>query len=263
MRRAVRRKALVGLALLGLLPGPASAWPVDMAVSLESGTDRFHKLTAVEWADVEDPSVATVEVMAGSNELLLTGLKPGRTLVLLYAEGKFGVWRLTVSAPGAKPPPEDTGALLAAARKACPGLEVREGPERALVAAVKDSACRAALMPLLKTDAFLARELELTFELAALQEQLTAVGPALKELGLEARYSGAGVVLTGKASPERHRQALWALFRDAVGRVPLDDRVEVEKPAAVPDAGTPPPAEPPPPPPAPTKPRKGVTPRGG
>lgn len=242
MKRAV--KTLLGvLAFLLLMPAPALAWPADLTVSVERGADRFHKLSAVEWVDVEDPSVATVEVLAGSNELLMTGLQPGRTLVLLYAEGKFAVWRLTVTEPGAKPLPEPSEAALSAARKACPGLRVQEGSERMLVATVKDSACRAALLEVLKTDAFIARELELTFELPVLQEQLAAVSSSLKALGLEARYSGAGVVLQGAAAPETHRKALWELFRLSAGRVPLEDRVKVEAPAA-PDAGTPEPTKP-------------------
>lgn len=225
------------LAALLLLPVQALAWPVDQAVSLESGTDRFHKLTAVDWVEVEDPSVATVEVLPGSNELLVTGKRPGRTLVLLYAEGKFAVWRLVVTGPGSKPGPEAAPELLAAARKACPGLQASEAPERLLVVTVKEGACRKALLALFQTEAWLARELELTFELPALQEQLTAVTPSLKELGLEARYSGAGIILQGTTTPEGHREALWELFRQSVGRVPLEDRVKVETPAA-PDAGT-------------------------
>jgi hypothetical protein len=249
MSRAV--KTLLGvLAFLLLVPAPALAWPVDLTVAVERGTDRFHKLSVVEWVEVEDPSVATVEVLAGSNELLMTGLKPGRTLVLLYAEGKFAVWRLTVTEPGARPEPEPSEAALSAARKACPGLKVQEGAERMLTATVKDSACRGALLELLKTDAFLARELELTFELPVLQAQLATVSASLKPLGMEARYSGAGVVLQGAATPETHRKALWELFRLSVGRVPLEDRVKVQTPAA-PDAGT---SEPPKPEPAP-KPR--------
>jgi hypothetical protein len=134
-------------------------------------------------------------------------------------------------------------------------LQVREGAERMLTATVKDNPCRAALLELLKTDAFLARELELTFELPVLQEQLAEVSSSLKSLGLEARYSGAGVVLqgSGPVKPEAHRKALWELFRLSVGRVPLDDRVKVETPAA-PDAGTPEPAQPEPPKPEPVKP---------
>lgn len=228
------------LAALLLLPVSARAWPVDQAFSVESGADRFHKLTAVEWVEVEDPAVATVEVLPESNELLMTGKSPGRTLLLLYAEGKFAVWRLTVTAPGARPVPEDAPELLAGARKACPGLQVTEGAERTLLATVKDTACRKALFALFQKDTWLARELELTFELAMLQEQLSELEPTLKELGLEARYSGAGIILSGSATPESHRRALWALFRQSVGRVPLEDRVKVQTPSA-PDAGTPPP----------------------
>jgi Pilus formation protein N terminal region len=225
------------LASLLLLPSHAFAWPVDLVFSLESGTDRFHKLSAVEWVEVEDPSVATVEVLSGSNELLVTGKRPGRTLLLLYAEGKFAVWRLAVTAKGIQATPEAAPELLAAARKACPGLQVNEGSERSLVLTVKDSACRKALLAYFQTDAWLARELELTFELPALQEQLSALTPVLKDLGLEARYSGAGIVLQGTATPEAHRRALWALFHQSVGRVPLDDRVTIEAPKPAADAG--------------------------
>ncbi|WP_224370203.1 pilus assembly protein N-terminal domain-containing protein [Hyalangium versicolor] len=226
------------LATFLLLPLRALAWPVDLVFPLESGADRFHKLTAVEWVDVEDPSVASVELLSGSNELLITGKRPGRTLMLLYAEGKMGVWRLVVTAPGVRPTPEAAPELLAAARKVCPGLQVNEGAERSLVVSVKDSACRKALLDLFRTDAWLARELEVTFELPVLQEQLSALSPRLKELGLEARYSGAGIILQGKASPDAHRRALWELFRQSVGRVPLEDRVTIDAPEATPDAGT-------------------------
>ena len=226
------------LATLLLLPVQALAWPVDLEFSLESGTDRFHKLTAVEWVDVEDPSVATAEVLPGSSELLITGKRPGRTLMLLYAEGKMGVWRLSVTAPGAKATPDAAPEQLAAARKACPGLQVNEGTERSLVVTVKDPACRKALLALFQTDAWLARELEITFELPMLQEQLSGITSALKELGLEARYSGAGIVLQGESTPEGHRRALWELFRQSVGSVPLEDRVKINVPEVAPDAGT-------------------------
>ena len=149
--------------------------------------------------------------------------------MLLYAEGKMGVWRLSVTAPGAKAPPEAAPGLLAAARQACPGLQVNEGAERSLAVTVKDTACRKALLSLFQTDAWVARELDITFELPMLQEQLAEMTSALKDLGLEARYSGAGVVLQGEATPEGHRRALWALFRQSVGSVPLEDRVKIER----------------------------------
>ncbi|HEX5750209.1 MAG TPA: pilus assembly protein N-terminal domain-containing protein [Archangium sp.] len=239
MRPPVSRRALPLLAFLAALllaPLRASAWPVDLVMALEPGKERFHKLSVVDFVEVEDPSIATAEVLEGSNELLLTGLKPGRTLLLLYAEGKFAVWRLVVGSP--PEPLPATEPLVAAARKACPGLQVAQGAERGLTAGVKDSRCREALRALLKTDAYLARELELTFELPLLQEQLTSLTPVLKGLGLGVSYRGAGLVLEGSTTPEGHRKALWELFRQSVGRVPLEDRVTVQRPAR-PDAGTP------------------------
>ncbi|WP_375771119.1 pilus assembly protein N-terminal domain-containing protein [Archangium gephyra] len=221
--------------LLALAPLRASAWPVDLVMPLEPGKERFHKLSAVDFVEVEDPSIATVEMLEGSNELLLTGLKPGRTLLLLYAEGKFAVWRLVVGTPPASEPSAEP--LLATARKACPGLKATEGANRSLSAEVKDARCRDALRSLLKTDAYLARELELTFELPLLQEQLAALTPVLKGLGLGVSYRGAGLVLEGTTTPEGHRRALWELFRQSVGRVALEDRVTVRRPAP-PDAGT-------------------------
>ncbi|MCY1016546.1 hypothetical protein [Pyxidicoccus sp. MSG2] len=230
------RMYAVGALLALLVPALSGAWPVDLAVPLEPGKEHFHKLSTVDWVEVEDASIATAEVLPGSNELLLTGQSTGRTLLLLYAGGRLAVWRLTVG----KPPPEDAAPRLAAARKACPDLKTTEGAERSLSATVKDTACRMALMELLRTDAYVARELELTFDVPVLQEQLASVQAGLQPLGLEARYSGAGIVLSGAATPEVHHRALWELFRRSVGRVPLNDEVEVkapEAPAAAPDAG--------------------------
>ena len=227
---------LVGLGLL-LLPLRALAWPVDLVMPLEAGKERFHKLSVVDWVEVEDAGVATAELLRDTNELLLTGVRPGRTLLLLYAEGRFAVWRLVVGEPGRTPATEPSEPLLAAARKACPGLKATEGEGRELVATVKDARCREALLALLRTEAYVARELELTFELPVLQEQLAALSPALKELGLSARYRGAGLVLEGTAKPEVHRRALWVLFRHSLGRVALEDRVTVLQPSPPPVDG--------------------------
>ena len=48
------------------------AWPVDMIHDVEPGREKFVKLGAIDWAESEDPSIATAEVME-SGELLLTG----------------------------------------------------------------------------------------------------------------------------------------------------------------------------------------------
>jgi hypothetical protein len=192
--------------------------------------------------EVEDPEVVEAEVLPGSGELLLVGRRAGSTLLLLYAEGRFAVWRLVVGEQARAPARPPGGAALKAAQQACPGLEARvpaaPGEARQLVARVAQPPCRQALQALLSTDAFLARELELTFELPALQAQLAAMDAAFSHarLPVVARYQGAGLVLGGEVTAAQKRQALWAAFRHAVGKVALEDRLAVQAPAA-PDAG--------------------------
>jgi hypothetical protein len=220
-----RRMYVIG-GLVGLaLPLAASAWPVDQALTLEPGKETFQKLTAVDWAESQDPSVVGAEALSQSGELLLTPHKAGVTRVLLYAEGRFAVWRVMVGPIE----PQDYAPQLSAAKKACPDLKVVEGAERGLTATVKDTACRKALRDLLRTHAFLAKELDVTFEVEQLQAQLEEFSAAMPP-GLSVRYSGAGLVLSGKTDRAGHHQALWALFDRAVGRVPLEDRAEVEAP---------------------------------
>ena len=235
MRFPLHVPALVLATVAGLAPLPAFAWPVDVVVDLEAGSERFERPSAIGWAQVEDPKIATAEVLE-SGELLLSGVSPGRTLVLLYAEGKFAVWRLRVAPRGGKVKPVEGGEALAAAKKACPGLTPHPGAEEsALVGTIKDERCRQALLSLFQTDAYLARELELTFEMAALQTQLIALQAAFKAAGLpklDARYHGAGLVLDGRVSEGEHRQVLWEVFRRSVARAPLEDRLEVQEPDA-------------------------------
>lgn len=218
----------VGLVLAVLASTSTGAWPADVYVDLQSGKEEFRKLTAIAWAEVEDPEIAQAEVLP-SGELLLTGRAPGRTLVLLYAEGKFAVWRVRVGKEGERAVVVSGDVELEAAKKACRKLEVAK---EALAVVVPDEACRKALVALFQTDRFSARDLELTFELPALQGQLAEIQKGLG--AAKVSYRGAGLVLEGRFSPEEHRKVLWELFRRSAGRVPLDDRSEV----SVPDAGT-------------------------
>lgn len=219
-------------------PRAAFAWPVDVAVDLRPGEERFKRLSAVDWVEVEDPSVVTAEVME-SGELLLTAKAPGRTLMLLYAEGRFAVWRVRVGAANGPPKAEALEASVAAAKKACPGLKADLGGEApSLTVTVADEKCRQALLELFKSDGFAAKDLELTFELPVLQAQLVSIEAGIDAVAkkkVEARYVGAGLVLEGRLTPREHRKVLWEIFRRTVGRPAVSDQIQLEDAA---DGGT-------------------------
>ena len=223
-----------GMLLVLLLSGPAWAWPVDVVQDLEVGKEKFIRLSSLDWFEVEDPKVVTVEYLE-SGEILFTGLQPGRTLVLMYAEKKFAVWRLKV---GGKSQPE--GGTLSAALKACPKLAHHPQAYDKLVGVVSDEKCRQAVLALLATDAFVGKELDLTFPVEVLQAQLKAISAALaaQKQKISARYEGASLVLTGTTDGAGQRKALWEVFRKSAGRVAMDDQVEVTGVPAAPDAGS-------------------------
>ncbi len=225
------RASIAVLLAAAALALPARAWPVDVYADLEAGKERFFKLAAVDWAVVEDPKIASAERVE-TGELLLTGVAPGRTLLLLYGEGKFGVWRVRVAPKDGKLPPLAAGPQLSpAVTKACPKAKLTgEGDARELSATVPDDACRRALLPLFEQDGLNGRQLLLTFEVPALQAQLAATQaalPAALRAKVTLKYLGAGLVLEGALTQQEHREVLWTLFRQAVGRVALDDRAQL------------------------------------
>lgn len=256
------------LALI-FLSSTALAWPVDVYVDAKVGEEKFQKAAGTEWIDVGTPSVALIEILPG-DELLVTGKKNGTSKVLLYGEGRMGVWSVTAcdgeagpkaattsefwpirmcgvpalieAAQTKAPSADEKDALLAAARKACPGLRTNpSSPSDKLVADIRTEPCRKALLPLLKTDAFHSREITLTFEIVVLQSQLreiqTAIDASIGAKRVEALYAGGSLRLKGSLTMAEHRKVLWTVFDNAVGRVTLDDRlVLTDKPAA--DAGT-------------------------
>ena len=234
---ARKGKGLLLALLAVLLPRAAAAWPVDVSEDLRPGEERFRRLSALEWVEVEDPSIATAEVME-SGELLLTAKAPGRTLLLLYAEGRVAAWRIRVG--GAPPKPDVLEAAVAATKKACPGLKAELDSVPELTATVGDDRCRLALLKLLEQDGFFAKNLSLTFEVPALQAQLSSIQAgiaAVTKEKVDAHYLGAGLVLRGELSAREHRKVLWEVFKRSVGRPAVNDEIEI-RPAAGSDAGT-------------------------
>src|SRR5690606_22052066 len=231
------------LILAGLLSAStALAWPVDVRQALPVGAQREIPLTTLTWAETDHPErVGVITEIAdpdihelaqkggrlprprpqvGANPTLRGGAA-GDASVMLYAEGNFAVWRVSVGGPSQPPPPQP--ALVEAAQAACPGLTLgtAEGGQRTLEAQVGSADCREALRALLKEPAFLARDVTLTFDGEALQRQLTDLQAAFDEarLPVKARYVGAGLILTGTVSPAQHRRALWLTFERALGKV--------------------------------------------
>jgi hypothetical protein len=223
------RSFALALALTSL---SAAAWPVDWVHDVEPGREKFVKLPQLDWFEVDDPSVVQVEWME-SGELLLTGKKPGRALVLLGAQGKVAVWRVRV---GGKPVVDE--AAYSAAQKACPDFHPAPLEEVKLTVTVQNEACRKALHTLFQTDAFEARHLELTFEGKVLQAQLVSVQEGARQVAkgkVQAKYVGAGLVLEGNVSRAEHHKLLWEVLRRSLGRFAIDDQLVEPEPA--PDAG--------------------------
>lgn len=222
----------LALTLLLTMASSVFAWPVDWVHDVEAGKERFVKLPTLDWSQVEDPKVATVEWLPDSNELLLSGLKPGRTIVLLGAQGKVAAWRLRV---GGKPLQDEK--LSAAAQKACPELKWTPLADVKLTVTVHHDACRQALLALFQTDAVEARAIELTWSQEALQSQLKDLQKAFEQVAkgkVAAKYVGAGLVLSGTVSEAEYRKVLWEVLKRSLGRFALDDQLTVE-PAS--DAG--------------------------
>lgn len=228
----LRSKYLILLLIAG--SGPARAWPVDWVHDVEVGKEKFVRLPKVDWFEVEDPKVAQVEWLE-SGELFISGLKAGRTLLLLGSEGKVAAWRIRV---GTKSVTDEASYL--SAQKLCANFTPTPLDEVKLTVTVKDEACRKALLALFQTDAFEARHLELTFDGKVLQAQLASVQEAARQIAkgrVTARYVGAGLVLEGTVSDVEHRKLLWEVLRRTLGRFALDDQLTVAASAAPTDAG--------------------------
>lgn len=212
--------------------GSSLGWalPPDLILDVPAQGERFVKLPRLDWIDVEDRSVLDAEWLGATNELLLTAKKSGRTLVLLGADAQVALWVVRV---GDKP--KEDPAALKAAQAACKGLQFAPQGDVKLAAAVGTPACRDALFALFKTDLVEARALELTFDQLELQAQLKRFQEAAKaqRAAVQLRYLGAGLVMEGTLDDAARRKLLWALVKQALGRLPLDDRTEP------PDAGAP------------------------
>jgi len=236
-----RHLPLLAAVFLWALPLLPLAWPVDMEVVLKQGEAKFVKLAAAEWLEVDDTAVVSAELF-DTQEILLEAKKPGVALLLVYAEKRAAVWRLVVEPPASSPatkpaapkPLEAAPSPLQQAKHACPKLRFQPDRLPKITGHVDTEACRQALLFLLAQPGWLARELELVFEMEVLFAQLSAMQKAAEAaLGknkLTLQYVGATLEMSGRLSSKQHRQALWSVFFHAAGRIALNDNIQVLSP---------------------------------
>ena len=213
------------------LASTARALPVNRSLNLTVGEVKFLRVNFVEATEVEQPELCTAERMP-SLEIVSTPKKPGTTLLYLYEEGRLEVYRLRIGtakqpAPAAEAP---TAAQWKAARANCPQVEERavEG-EKFLHLQVPDGLCRAAVLPLLATDAYAADHLRLVFGPEALQAQIADMQARLKAAGLgdiQLGYEAATLALKGKMDAATRHKLLRTIWPATVGRLDLDDKTE-------------------------------------
>jgi hypothetical protein len=213
------------------------AWPVDWIWDVEVEQRKFIKLPSVDFVEFENASFAEAEWLPDAAELLLTGRAAGNTNLLLGAQGKMAVWKVRVNAKRVTkkevPVPKGTPSVpaLDAAQKACRQLKWTPLAEPKLSVVVENESCRAALKTLFQTDTVEARFISLEFAAPMLQAQLKDIQAALDQHfknRVKTRYVGAGLVVEGTILNEgEHKQVLWLLFSQSLGRVALDDRLEI------------------------------------
>lgn len=226
-------RRLFALAAL-LLSAPAAAWPVDLFVDVAPREETFVRFEGVEWVEVLDPKVATAEAFPSGEVLVSGGEQAAETLVMIYGQGRFSVWKVRVARPAERKAPQAEPSQVL---QRCPKPVLEPGR---VVARVDSEPCRLALRTFLEQGAVRADQTDLTFELTALQGQLRDLEAGLEALKLsgkvQLRYLGAGLVLEGAVSQEEHRRLLWELFRRSAGRAALEDRLTLPEPAR-PDGG--------------------------
>jgi hypothetical protein len=226
----VARFAAVTVAAVSLLliPRSASAWPVDWTHDVAPASEKFLKLSGLDWFELEDPKVASLEWLDGANELLISGLAPGRTLALVGLQGRVAAWRIRIGGKGSEAAAGSS--QWGAAKAACAVFEAAPLEDVKLRVHVQNSGCSDALLSLFRTDAYEARHVEMTFEPEVLQRQLARLASEFSKLpgaAVSARYVGAGLVLEGTATRAAYRKVLWTILENTLGPFALDDRIVV------------------------------------
>ena len=222
------------LLLTALLLAPtAHALPIVEHLDLQVGGERFLRVPPSPRVRVEPEGLITFEALP-SREAFVVAQKPGRGLLFVAsdAENIFQVVSLRIHAPGEPIPKRDSvPSELDAAQRACPTLTLqttRHGQE--LEAEVKTLECRAALLALLRDDAFVRRNVAFSFTGDLLREQLAIIEKRLTAAGLsdafQLFYRGATLVIRGKGTSAQRLSLYQIAWEETVGSFLFEDQSE-------------------------------------
>lgn len=232
--RHTPRSLAHALLMTALLLAPtAYALPIVEHLDLQVGGERFLKVPPSPRVRVEPEGLITFEALP-SREAFVVAQKPGRGLLFVAsdAENVFQVVSLRIHAPGEPVPKRPPVASdLDAVQRACPALTMqttRHGQE--LEAEVKTLECRAALLALLRDDAFVRRNVAFSFTGDLLRQQLAIIEKRLSAAGLgdafQLFYRGATLVIRGKGTSAQRLALYQIAWEETVGSFLFEDQSE-------------------------------------
>jgi hypothetical protein len=247
MRRSLTLAALFSTVVaLSLWPGAAHAVPPVANIDVRVGDVTFTRIYDIYVLAIADPEVASAEFLANkSGEVLITGKAVGETdLVALVANGRIIGVHVVVRAAGQAPVSHEQAqtTALEEAKKACPKLKIEGEGEKTMLTTVAGGgvACLKALSALFSLNGLTVKQTDIEFDGDMLMAQLGAMQNALVAAhadSVKIHYQGATLMLEGHVSSAEAERAILAIYRNAVGGIPVDDELEVDPPPPPPDAG--------------------------
>ncbi|RLB57375.1 MAG: hypothetical protein DRI34_07830 [Deltaproteobacteria bacterium] len=223
MKQLVLVMVVVSWQLAVLLP--ARARPADRVVFLEPGQLKFEQAARGSW-QVESTAPEIVRArFFPAGEVQLQAGKTGRALVLLDNRkiGEFRVWQVVVGKPGS---PEKPDAAALATRCAC-----RPDEEVGQLCTVKDTACLDFLGEYFSSHLVSSSQVGVVYTVASAQLLLRRMSRQLAKdgfSGVDLAFWGANLRVKARVGDEaERRRLLLAVWRYMVGRLVLDDAIEV------------------------------------
>ena len=214
--------AVVGL--VGVLPG-TSARPPDKIVLLRSGQARYVRTLQGSWDAVSlDPAVVRVRY-DGAGEVYLEAVAEGETMVVLDNRkiSRFHVWKVLVG-DGPTVRKADTSMVERACR-------CEREPDEPLRCVVTGPGCLDALDVTFERQPVTTADIAVVLTLRSAQQLLRRIHKGVKSEGFDGvdlAFVGANLMVRARVrSVGQRRELLLAVWRHMLGKMVLEDRIEV------------------------------------